>query len=94
MSGQCDRCGGWHTQPTACPALQPMTSGGAYRVLEIRFVDPRDTELDRLRRDLAEALELLEGALCYLPNDAGEKFMFRRRVQAFVDASQCEEVPR
>ena len=49
MSGQCGYCGGWHTSPGSCPAVP--NNAGASQPLG----DWRDVEIERLRRELAEA---------------------------------------
>ena len=52
VTGQCERCGGWHTQPTACPANQPATiSPLCNAAASFPMQDWRDAEIDRLRRE-------------------------------------------
>lgn len=53
MIGQCGYCGGWHTSPEPCPAI-PHNAGASQPL-----GDWRDAEIERLRRELAEARGLL-----------------------------------
>ena len=74
MSGQCGYCGGWHTAPNVCPAV-PNNAGASQPL-----ADWRDVEIDRLRRELAEAEALLREAR----DDYGLGMNLGGRIDAFL----------